>query len=210
MRLYSNLFENATSLESILEAWDEFKIGKRKKPDVQKFEYHLSDNLFTLHDELANRTYRHGPYYEFRINDPKPRIIHKAIVRDRVVHHLIYKSLAPLFEKGFIADSFSCRIGKGTHRAVNRLKIFLDKVYKTNKTCFVLKCDVRKFFQSIDHEILLQIIGRKIRDRKMMELVSSVIGSFSAPSLSLSRERERGWVPDWQSYFATVRECVYE
>jgi RNA-directed DNA polymerase len=184
MRLYNNLFENATSLESILEAWDEFKIGKRKKPDVQEFEYRLSDKLFSLHDELIHKTYRHGPYYEFRINDPKPRIIHKASVRDRVVHHLIYKSLAPVFEAGFIADSFSCRKGKGTHRAVERLKVFLDKVYKTNKACFVLKCDVRKFFQSIDHEILLGIIDRHVKDRRMMHLVSKIVRSFAVPSLS--------------------------
>jgi retron-type reverse transcriptase len=190
MRLYSNLFENATSLESILEAWDEFKIGKRKKPDVQEFEYRLSDNLFTLHDELANGTYRHGSYYEFRINDPKPRVIHKAAVRDRIVHHAIYKSLAPIFEVGFIADSFSCRIGKGTHRAVNRLKTFLDRVYKTNKICFVLKCDVRKFFQSIDHEILLEIIARKIRDKEMMKLATEIVESFEAAPVR-ERERER-------------------
>jgi retron-type reverse transcriptase len=190
MRLYTNLFENATSLESILEAWDEFKIGKRKKPDIQEFEYRLSDNLFSLRDELVDEAYHHGPYYEFRINDPKPRIIHKASVRDRVVHHVIYKSLAPVFEAGFIADSFSCRRGKGTHRAVERLKIFLDKVYKTNKTCFVLKCDVRKFFQSIDHDVLLNIIAHKVKDRKMMNLISSVIKSFDAPVL-IERERER-------------------
>jgi RNA-directed DNA polymerase len=209
MRLYTNLFENAISLESILEAWDEFKIGKRKKPDVQKFEYRLSDNLFSLQEELGNGTYRHGSYHEFRINDPKPRIIHKANVRDRIVHHAIYKSLAPIFEKSFIADSFSCRKDKGAHRAVERLKIFLDKAYKTNRTCFVLKCDIRKFFQSIDHDILLDIIARRVKDRRMMHLVSEVVCSFRGAVL-IERERESNRMPNRQSHLAAFWQCIYE
>ena len=140
----------------------------------------------------------------FVSTDPKPRTIHKAAVRDRIVHHVIYKALAPIFEAGFIADSFSCQIGKGTHRAVNRLKIFLDKVSKTNKTCFVLKCDVRKFFQSIDHEILLEIVSQKIRDRKMMNLVVSIANSFNAAPV----ERERERMPDRQSHLSAFWQCV--
>jgi RNA-directed DNA polymerase len=191
MKTHSNLFEKAVSLESILRAWDGFKVGKRHKKDVQEFEYRLEDNLFLLHDELTAGIYRHAPYYAFSIQDPKPRSIHKATVCDRVVHHVIYQTLAPLFEPSFIYDSYSCRENKGTHRAVKRLRIFLDKVYKTEKRCFVLKCDVRKFFQSIDHGILLEILRRKIKDKKMMDLVALIVDSFPSPGQSRERERER-------------------
>ena len=158
MKLYKNLFEKAISIESLLQAWDEFKIGKRARPDVQAFEYHLEDNLFALQRDLVTRRYKHGPYYAFHIRDPKPRIIHKASVRDRIVHHALHQALNPIFEPTFIADSYSCRCNKGTHRGVRRLRFFLNKTYKNHGTCFALKCDVKKFCGSIDHEILRKII----------------------------------------------------
>ena len=108
------------AMESILFAWDEFKKGKREKRDVQEFEYRLEDNLFALYHELNEKRYRHHSYRAFYIQDPKVRLIHKATVKDRIVHHLLYRCLNPIFEQAFIFDSYSCRKDKGTHRAVRR------------------------------------------------------------------------------------------
>ena len=133
---FTHSFENIISLENLLAAWREFLRGKSKRKDMEQFYLKLIHNLFCLHDELSNKTYKHGEYAAFHIFDPKPRHIHKASVRDRLLHHAIYRVLYPFFDKVFIADSYSCQIGKGTHRALNRFKEFGYKVGKNNtKTC---------------------------------------------------------------------------
>lgn len=144
-----------------------------------KFEAHLADNLIELHTMLNDRTYEHAGYSAFNISDPKPRNIHKAIVRDRVLHHLIYKELYWYFDARFIYDSYSCRKYKGTHRAFERFKVFADKVSKNNtRTCYVLKCDIKKFFASVDHDILRSILRRHIEDEEMLWLINQVVKSF--------------------------------
>ena len=122
------------TIENLFQAWDEFKKEKRNKKDVQRFERHLEDNLFELHTKLKRKTYRHGTYQEFYVTDPKRRHIHKSTVRDRVLHHLLYKYLYELFDKHFICDSYSCRKEKGTHKAVKRLetKIFPHEIISGN------------------------------------------------------------------------------
>lgn len=173
------MFEDITSVENLLAAWREFLRGKRGKLDVQEFGLHLMDNIFLLHRALANRTYRHGGYSSFKVNDPKPRDIHKASVRDRLLHHAVYRILYPYFDPKFIADSFSCRIGKGTHRALARFRTFSRKTSKNNtKQCWILKCDVRKFFASIDHDIILHILSSHIGDGDVMRLLEAIIRSF--------------------------------
>ena len=145
-----------------------------------KFEAELADNLIVLYKMLKNRTYEHAGYSAFNISDPKPRNIHKAVVRDRVLHHLIYKELYWYFDARFIFDSYSCRKNKGTHRAFKRFKVFADKVSKNNtRTCYVLKCDIRKFFASIDHDILRSILKRHIEDQEILWLINQVVKSFS-------------------------------
>lgn len=166
-------------MENLFEAWREFKKGKSGRLDVQQFEFNLEDNLFELHQELKNKTYRHSYYTAFSIRDPKPRRIHKAVVRDRILHHVIFRVLYPIFDRGFIFDSYSCRIGKGTHRAVARLEKFCRRLSRNNhKIIFALKCDIRKFFDSVNHDILLNRIRRKIKDEKTLRLISDIIGSF--------------------------------
>lgn len=181
-------YEDIISLENILAAWKEFAAGKRRKPDVQAFQSQLMDNLLELHEELKAGTYRHGGYKAFKISDPKPRDIHKATVRDRLLHHAIYRVLYPLLDRTWISDSFSCRDGKGTHRAMDRYRTFFNKVSKNHtRTCWVLQCDVRKFFASIDHEILLDIFSRRIPDTRVQQLIRSVVVSFDsgAPGVGL-------------------------
>lgn len=137
------------------------------------------DNILKLQKELADRKYRHGPYFAFKINDPKPRDIHKAKVRDRVVHHAIYRVLYPYLDGKFVYDSYSCRIDKGTHRAINRLRELSRKVSKNNtKTVWVLKCDIRKFFARINHKVLKSILVRHIKDENIMWLLENLIDSF--------------------------------
>jgi len=177
-RLHS-MYQDIISVENLLAAWREFLSGKRKREDVAAFGLNLMDHIVTLHHDLANKTYRHGGYHAFKINDPKPRDIHKATVRDRLVHHAIYRILYPFFDRTFIFDSYSCRKGKGTHRAIDRLRAFAWKVSKNQtRTVWVLKCDIRKFFANIDHEILLDIIKRHIDDADILWLLTEVIGSF--------------------------------
>lgn len=179
-KIFDQCYIDIISLENLLEAWREFVGGKHSKRDVQAFEMRLMENLIDLHQELTTKTYRHGSYKHFRINDSKPRDIHKASVRDRLVHHAIYRVLYPFFDRTFIPDSFSCRIRKGAHRALGRFEVFARKVSKNNtETVWVLKCDIRKFFASIDHRVLLEILRERIADEDVLRLLGEVIGSFS-------------------------------
>jgi len=147
---------------------------------VGEFEQNVEQHIFRLHRQLRDKTYKHGPYYGFWIRDPKLRRIHKAIVKDRVLHHAIFTVLNPIFEPTFIPTSFSCRIGKGTHKGVEKLAEMLRAESANNtKPCYALKCDVRKFFDSVNHEILVGILQRKIKDADAMWLLKGIIDSFS-------------------------------
>lgn len=145
-----------------------------------EFQYHLEDKIFSLRDCLLEEVYHHDPYRPFTIFDPKQRRIHKATVRDRVVHQAVANVIEPLFERRFIHDSYSCRIGKGTHAAVDRLRLFLRQVSLNNtKTVYALKCDIRRFFASVDHEILLSLLEQRIKDERVIRLLQRIINSFS-------------------------------
>ncbi|MBI2099361.1 group II intron reverse transcriptase domain-containing protein [Candidatus Uhrbacteria bacterium] len=189
----SHKFEDIISIDNLLEAWKEFARGKKSKLDVQEFSFRLMDNILALNAELFNHTYRHGGYQAFNISDPKPRNIHKAGVRDRLLHHAIYRILYPFFDKTFISDSYSCRIDKGTHKALNRFRSFAYKA-SGNKTgtCWVLKCDIRKFFANIDHGVLIGILQSYIPDQKIMWLLNQVIKSFGARPVSSATAENTG------------------
>lgn len=160
-------------------AWQEFLVGKRRRLYVQIFESKLMDNIFSLHYDLLYHRYKPGGYKDFKISDPKPRHIHKANVRDRLIHHAIYRQLYPFFDRIFIFDSYSCRLGKGTHKALRQFRNYFFKVSRNNtRNCWVLKGDIRKFFASIDHGILMNILKEYIPDAKIVWLLQEVIGSF--------------------------------
>lgn len=117
---------------------EELLVDKKYRKDVQQFERNLMAKILYLHQDLKDKKYIHGAYYAFNISDPKPRNIHKATVRDRLLHHALYRILYPYFDNKFIFDSYSCRVGKGTHKAINRLRGFYRKVSKNNtRTCWV-------------------------------------------------------------------------
>jgi RNA-directed DNA polymerase len=190
MKVHKNIFARIITPENLFQAWEEFRRGKGTRKDVQAFEWQLEQNILSLCRDLRNRTYRHGEYSAFSICDPKQRRIHKATVRDRILHHAIFKVLNPIFEPTFIAHSFSCREGKGTHKAVDALEIWLRKVSRNNrKSCFALKCDIHQFFASVDHAILLSILSKKIKDADAMRLLIEIVESFRTPGQEGERSK---------------------
>ncbi len=136
-------------------------------------------NILSLHNDLKNKAYKHSSYEYFKITDPKPRDIHKASVRDRLLHYAIYRTLYPYFDNKFSWDSYSCRFEKGSHKAINRFRSFAYIESRNHtRTIWILKCDIKKFFASIDHSILLQILERYIGDKEIIWLMERIITSF--------------------------------
>ncbi len=173
-------YKDVVSVENLLEAWGEFVKGKRKRRDVQEFGRSLMDNLFDLHEHLQVMTYKHDPYEMFVITDPKTRRIHKASVADRVVHRAVYRKLYPLFDLTFISDSFSSRVHKGTHKALDRFRVMAWKAsHNHHRTVWVLQCDIRKFFASIDQEILMKVLTNRLEDEQLLWLIHAIVTSFS-------------------------------
>jgi len=178
-KVFTHSYDSIISIENLLLAWQNFVRGKRNKKDVQEFQLHLMDNVLDLHKDLKNKTYKHGSYESFSICDPKPRNIHKASVKDRLLHHAIYQILYPFFDKSFISDSYSCRNNKGTHKALKQFRKYSNKVSKNdNRTVWILKCDIKKFFASVDHKTLMEIVGRNIKDKDITQLIQEIVNSF--------------------------------
>lgn len=168
-------------MKNVLEAWGEFLAGMRRKSDVQAYKQNILENIRELHEDLVAHRYRHGAHHHFRISDPRPRDIHKATVRDRVLHHAIYRKLYPLFDRVFIADSFSCQVNKGTHKAMKRFHDFSRSVSRNHtQTCRVLKLDIRKYFASIDRDIFLLTLYSRIPDLRLMSVFERIVSSFSS------------------------------
>ncbi len=171
MKRYGNLYGDVSSFHALLSASIRARKNKRFKAATQEFEFDLEKNLIELEAELKAETWRPGPCREFYICEPKRRKISAAPYRDRVVHHALHYVLEPIFDGSFIFDTYACRIGKGTHAAVDRFTAF------SRKHPYVLKCDIRKYFPSIDHEILKQKIRRKIKCEKTLRLTDLIIDS---------------------------------
>ena len=142
----------------------------------------MEDNLFSLHDEIQNGIYEHGTYQFFQVFDSKKRDIHKADVKDRIIHQIIYDYLCKIYEKVFISDSYSSRIGKGTIHAIDSFKYF-SKLSGTHS--YVLKCDIKKYFQSVDKNILIKILSNRIKDEKIMRIIEKIISSFMHDGIPL-------------------------
>jgi retron-type reverse transcriptase len=171
IKTHKNLYPLITNFENLYQAFKNAARGKRGRPDVAAFEYDLEANLLALQEELESQTYTPGPYHNFRIHDPKPRLISAAPFRDRVVHHALCRIIEPLFERRFIHDSYACRVGKGTHAALDRCQQF------ARRYPYVLKCDLVHFFPSIDHAILRAQLARVIADARTMWLIDQIIDS---------------------------------
>jgi RNA-directed DNA polymerase len=171
MKRHGNLWEHVISFEALLRAAEKARKGKRFRPAVASFHFDQERALWTLHDELTTKTYRPGPYRSF-IHEPKKRQISAAPYRDRVVHHALVDVLEPILERTFIADSYACRKGKGTHAAVDRCQQFARHFRS------VLKADVQKFFPSLDHDICNDLVARKIKDPEVLWLVCRIVKGY--------------------------------
>jgi retron-type reverse transcriptase len=174
MKRYGDLWQAVTAFENVLMAARQAQRGKRFRPNVLKFNYHLESELFQLQRELQTQTYQPGAYRTFRIFEPKPRLISAAPYRDRVVHHALCNVIMPILERTFIADSYANRIGFGTHRALRRFIEF------TRSHRYILQCDIQKYFPSIDHEILKTILRRKIKCPETLWLIDTIIDHSNA------------------------------
>jgi len=171
-KTYKNLYPQVYAFENLYQAHRQArKGGKRRRPEVAEFEHDLGQNLLHLQEELGEQIYRPGPYRHFIVIERKARKISAAPYRDRVVHHALMNVIQPVFEVRFIHDSYACRVGKGTHRALDRAQQFARQ-YR-----YVLQCDVRQFFPSIDHQILRGLLTRHIACQRTMWLVDQILAS---------------------------------
>jgi len=181
MKKFTIAYEEIISSENLLAAWQEFIRGKRYRRDVLAYERFFVTNLLKLHGKLVDGTYRHGEYTAFTVSDPKTRHIHKATVEDRIVHRALYRALYRYFDRRFVIDSYSCREGKGTHLALARFATLARRASRNHqRTLWVLQCDIRKFFASIDQAFLLRLLGKSIDDGRLLGLVGKVVGSFTS------------------------------
>lgn len=173
MKTYKNLFDSICSFENLHLAYLKARKCKKYRDYVLEFSYNLEKNLLKLREELLNQTYRHGSYREFIVCDAKKRHIKAAPFRDRIVHHALCHIVEPIFNKSFIYDSYACRESKGTHSAIKRLQSFL----RNRSLIYCLQADISKYFDSIDHDVLLFLIKRKIKDQKVIWLMKKIIDS---------------------------------
>jgi len=190
------LFEKVVAFDNLYFAAKEALAGKRTKTEPAKFYLNLGENLVNLQQALISENYKPGKYTTFYIYEPKKRLISAAPFVDRVVHHAICRIIEPIFEKSFIYDSYACRKGKGTHAAINRFTKF-SRRYK-----YALKVDIKKFFPSIDFEILKEQILKKISDPKLLILINQIINNsntqepvfeyFPGDQLFTPYERKKG------------------
>lgn len=172
-------FCDVISIANLLGAWQQFSKGKWADPEVAAFALRLEDNLFSLQEQLVCGAWTNDPYMRRPISDPKPRIIHVPSVRDRVFFQAVYQQLYPVFDRGFIHDSYASRTGKGTHAGVRRLAAFARRLSRNDtRGVFVLKCDIRRFFDTIDHSILLGLLRRGVDDTGLLQLLARIVGSF--------------------------------
>jgi len=185
-KVFSNLYPQVCNFDNLYLAYRKARKGKRGRPPAASFEFSLEENLVQLREELTTKTYVPGPYVSFYIHEPKRRLISAAPFRDRVVHHALFNVMDPIFERRFIHDSYANRVGKGTHRALDRCTRFARKMP------YVLQCDVKQFFPSVDHAILRRIIARVIVDEDVLWLVDRILDSGIGV---LDEEYEMQWFP---------------
>lgn len=171
-----NIYNKITEFQNLWLASRKARRGKRQKNEVLEFEYNLEENLFHIKEQLENESYNFGKYYHFTIKEPRDREIYAAPYTDRVVHHALCNIIEPILDKAMIYDTYACRIGKGTHKAINRAQNFL----RSNN--WVLKMDIKKYFFTIDHQILLKDISKKILDVKVLNLIQKILATYTSSS----------------------------
>lgn len=175
MQTIKHIYPKIYDFENLHNAYKKAIKCKRDRPDVMEYTDRLEENLIQLQNEFVWKTYEVGRYNIFYVYEPKKRMIMSLQFKDRVAQHAIYSQLNPFFEKQFIFDSYACRVGKGTHRAVNRLYGWLKQTDRKPQRYYYLKLDISKYFYRVDHEILMGILSRKIADKDLLHVLSVII-----------------------------------
>ena len=169
MKRANGLFEKVLSYQNLLWAFRKAYQGCSSSYEAMRFSFNLEKELISLKNNLQDCSYRPGGFRIFRVHDPKERTISVAPFRDRVVHHAVVNVLEPVYERVFIHDSYATRKGKGTHNAILRVQQFL------RKNDWYLRADIRKFFDSVDHDLLINVLHRKLKDMKLLKLLEVII-----------------------------------
>lgn len=177
MKKFRNIYEKIYDFENLYQAYLEARKCKRYRQDVLQFSANLEENLIQIQNELIYKTYKVGRYREFFVYDPKKRLIMALPFKDRVVQWAIYRQLNPILDKQYIYDSYGCRIGKGTHKAADRLQYWLRQVYRKPEKYYYLKLDISKYFYRVDHQVLMEIIKKKFDDPDLIWLMDKIINS---------------------------------
>lgn len=173
-------WQSLISYENLELAEKKARKRKSKRLDIIEFEKDLENNLLTLQSELMLKSYQPRTLVSFVIRDPKCRVIRKSNFRDRIIHHALCNVIQNTFEKSFIYDSFANQKNKGTHKAINRFNQFQRKVSKNNtRNCYVLKGDIRHYFEEVNHNILISIIKSKIKDTNIIWLIKKILNNHS-------------------------------
>lgn len=175
MKRYGDLYRKVYEIDNLRLAYQKARKGKANRYGVQLFEKDVEGNLRELHEELVAKTYKTSPYSIFKIYEPKEREIYRLPFRDRVIHHAIMNILEPIWVSLFSADTFSCIKKRGIHGAARAVRRDMDKDPEGTRYC--LKADIRKFYPSVDHEVMKSIVRRKIKDRDLLELIDGIIDS---------------------------------
>jgi retron-type reverse transcriptase len=161
------------SPQKLKTAYAKCRRKKRSRPEAAAFDFAWEEHLLGLQRELIAGTYRPGEYHNFYAYNPKRRKISAAPFRDRVVHHAVVRVLEPFYERRFLYDSYACRRHKGTHRAIDRAERYL------RRHRYYLKTDLVKFFPNVDHGALLDLLSRRIRDARLMELIRLLVTAIA-------------------------------
>lgn len=177
MMILDDIYDKICDYEELYQSHIEARKGKRYRDDILVFTDRLEENLIELQNELIWQSYEVGAYRPFYVREPKLRLVMALQYRDRVVQWAIYKQLYPFYDKTFIEDSYACRRGKGTHKAADRLQYWLRQVSRKPGDWYYLKLDISKYFYRVDHLVLLDILRRRIKDQRLMELLSRIINS---------------------------------
>ena len=179
------IFERITAWDNLVAAYREARKGKRRSPEVAAFDVDAFANLVNIHEHLLRGTWRPGVARRFWVRDPKWREITAPPFSDRIVHHAIVRIIEPLFERRFIHDSYACRRGKGTHAAVRRTQSFLRGAVRTWPQPYIVKVDVKSYFASIDHDVLLRQMSRVVRDDRVLALLRTVYSGYGFSGVGL-------------------------
>jgi retron-type reverse transcriptase len=181
MNTVNNLWDKVVDFENVYHAYRAAAHGKRYRQESLDFKYALEDNLCTLINELVWDMYKPSLMRQFWIIEPKKRLISAPAFRDRVVHHALCQVIEPVFEKRFVTENFACRVGRGTHAAMEHLADCVRRAKRQWGYYWVLKCDIHKFFPNVNHDTLYRIIGRAIRDTKVLHLINLIIRAYESP-----------------------------